>query len=135
MAPVYGQTGEFVANVHRFAPLHDIGKISIPDSILLKPGRLDASERKIMETHVEKGVNVIDRMISDFGLHELPESSILKNIVRCHHEYLDGSGYPAGLGGEAIPLEARIVTVADIFDALTFRRPYKKALEHLRRTR
>lgn len=126
IAPVCGLTSEFVQHVHRFAPLHDIGKIGIPDRILLKPGRLNAEERKIMETHVEKGMSVIDRMVSDFGLYRLPESSILKNIVCCHHEYLDGSGYPAGLKGDAIPLEARIVTVADIFDALTFTRPYKR---------
>jgi HD-GYP domain-containing protein (c-di-GMP phosphodiesterase class II) len=129
IAPLRGLSDEFVEHIGRFAPLHDIGKIGIPDRILLKAGRLDADERTIMETHVEKGVAIIEKIIGDFGLYQLPEASILLNIVRCHHEYLDGSGYPAGLRDEDIPIEARIVTVADIFDALTCIRPYKKPWE------
>ena len=72
---------------------------------------------------------IIEKIIGDFGFYQLPEAWILLNIVRCHHEYLDGSGYPAGLSGEDIPIEARIVTVADIFDALTCIRPNKKPWE------
>ena len=129
VAPARGLSDEFVEHIGLFAPLHDIGKIGIPDRVLLKAGRLDADERSIMDTHVEKGVTIIEKLIHGFGLNQLPEMSILLNIVRCHHEYLDGSGYPGGLRGEDIPIEARIVTVADIFDALTCVRPYKKPWE------
>jgi len=118
---------EYVEHVFLFAPLHDIGKIGIPDSILLKPGKLEPQERDIMESHVEKGMQIVEQIIGDFGLGQLPDSSILRNIVGGHHEWMDGTGYPKGLRGEAIPLEARIVTTADIFDALTSKRPYKDA--------
>ena len=127
LAPAKGLTDEFVEHVFLFAPLHDVGKIGIPDRILLKPGKLDPEERKIMETHVEKGVQMVDRIIGDFELQQHPDSSVLRNIVGGHHEWMDGSGYPNGLSGESIPLEARIVTAADIFDALTSKRPYKEA--------
>ena len=125
VAPAHGVNDEFVESVYLFSALHDIGKIGIPDSILLKPGRHDAAERMIMETHVEKGCQIIDRIIGMGEKQRLPDSMVLRNIVSCHHEYLDGSGYPRKLRDAAIPLEARIVTVADIFDALTADRPYK----------
>lgn len=130
---------EYVEHVYLFAPLHDIGKIGISDKILLKPGPLDPEERKIMQSHVEKGVQIIQRILTDFDLHELPDSEVMLNIVSCHHEFMDGSGYPRGLKGQEIPLEARIVTVADILDALASPRPYKKgwsldaAIEELKR--
>ena len=127
LAVAHGRTDEFVEHVYLFAPLHDIGKIGIPDNILLKPGRLDAAERSTMQGHVEMGGNIIEKILGDFGLHHLPDSKIMKNIVRQHHEMLDGSGYPEGLRGDAISLEARIVIVADIFDALLSVRPYKTA--------
>lgn len=126
IAPAHNLSDEFVAMVHLFAPLHDIGKIGIPDHILLKPGKLTPEERRIMETHVEKGIKIIDGTITIASGHEMPDAQILRNIVSCHHEFLDGSGYPRGLKGDEIPLEARIVTVADVFDALTSIRPYKK---------
>lgn len=126
LIPVHGLSDEFVEHVSLFAPLHDIGKIGIPDHILLKPGKLDPEERAIIETHVEKGGEIIETIIKDFGLHEIPQLDVLRNIVRCHHEFLDGSGYPRGLKDEEIPLEARIITVADIFDALGSARPYKQ---------
>lgn len=126
VAPRRGLNDEFVESVYLFAPLHDIGKISIPDRILLKAGQLDAEERAVMETHVTKGMEIIERIIGRNGLNHFPDSQTLKNIVLCHHEYLDGSGYPQGLSGDQVPLEARIVAVADIFDALTAQRPYKK---------
>lgn len=126
VAPRHGLDDEFVESVYLFAPLHDIGKISIPDRILLKPGKLDAKERAIMETHVRKGMEIIERIIGRNGLNHFPDSLTLRNIVLGHHECLDGSGYPQGLSGEQVPLEARIVAVADIFDALTTHRPYKK---------
>ncbi len=134
-----GLNDEFVEHVYFFAPLHDIGKIGIPDDILLKPGKLSADEQIIMRTHVEKGVRIIEKILGDFNVTELPNSTILRNIVLCHHEFLDGSGYPQGLKGDQIPLEARVVTVADIFDALMHTRPYKQpwtyeqALAELRR--
>jgi len=115
LAPVYELSDEFVEHVGLFAPLHDIGKIGIPDQILLKPGKLNPEERKIIE-----------RIVHDFGLYEMPQLDLLRNIVLCHHEYLDGSGYPRGLKDDKIPLEARIITVADIFDALSCQRPYKE---------
>lgn len=130
---------ETIEHIYLFAPLHDIGKIGIPDQVLLKQGPLTNDERMLMQTHVEKGEQLMHKVIGDFGLQHLPDSEIMHNIVACHHEFLDGSGYPRGLRGDEIPIEARIVTVADIFDALTSQRPYKKpwtaeaAMQELRR--
>ncbi|MBM5573455.1 HD-GYP domain-containing protein [Deefgea sp. CFH1-16] len=118
---------ETIEHIFLFAPLHDIGKIGIPDHVLLKPGKLTSEEKRIMQTHVQKGVAVVQKIIGDFGLQKLSDSQILLNIVRCHHEFLDGSGYPQQLTESDIPIEARIVTVADIFDALISPRPYKAA--------
>lgn len=126
VAPSRGLDDEFVESVYLFSSLHDIGKMGIPDKVLLKPGKLDASERAIMETHVDIGLRMIGRIVGPDAPRQLPDSEILRNIIHCHHEYLDGSGYPRGLKGDDIPLEARIVTVADIFDALTATRPYKQ---------
>ncbi len=122
----HGLSDEFIEHLYLFAPLHDIGKIGIPDSVLLKPGRLEPEERQLMETHVSKGVEVLEKLIGEFGLEELPDSAVMRNVVAGHHECLDGSGYPLGLKGEAIPLEARIIAVADVLDALTSHRPYKE---------
>jgi putative two-component system response regulator len=102
------------------APLHDVGKIGIPDRILQKPGTLDVEERRIMQSHVEIGARII-------GEHQRGVLKLANRIALGHHEKWDGSGYPAGLAGEAIPFEARIVAIADVFDALTSERPYKKA--------
>lgn len=126
VASHYQLSDETIEHIYLFAPLHDIGKIGIPDHILLKQGPLSADERLEMQTHVEKGEAIMLKVIGDFGLEHLPDSQIMRNIVACHHEMLDGSGYPRGLVGAAIPIEARIVTVADIFDALTSLRPYKQ---------
>jgi len=122
-----GLNDEFVEFVFLFAPLHDVGKIAVPDRVLLKPGHLSADEFEIMKTHVEKGVAIIDKMAASFGVGLAQHLDILRNIVQFHHECFDGSGYLQGLAGGAIPLEARIVSVADVFDALTTRRPYKEA--------
>ncbi len=127
IAPEHGLNDEFIEHVYLFAPLHDVGKIGIPDHILLKPGRLTPEEREIMESHVAKGYEIVRKILGDFALQNLPDSQIMINIVNCHHEFLDGSGYPNQLKGQQIPIEARIVTVADIFDALSSQRPYKKA--------
>jgi putative two-component system response regulator len=102
------------------APMHDVGKIGIPDSILLKPGPLNAAEWDVMRRHPEIGAAIIGDDASDL-------LRMSRDIARCHHEQWDGSGYPQGLAGDAIPLAARIVTVADVFDALTTARPYKLA--------
>jgi putative two-component system response regulator len=102
------------------APLHDVGKIGIPDRILQKAGKLDAEEWRVMQTHVTIGANII-------GQHERGVLAMAHRIALSHHEKWDGSGYPSGLAGEAIPLEGRIVAVADVFDALTSVRPYKRA--------
>lgn len=123
----HGLSDEFIEFIFHFSPLHDIGKIAIPDTILLKAGGFTPQERAVMETHVSKGVEIVDQMINGFKMEQLPRIDMLKNIVLCHHEAMDGSGYPQGLAGDAIPLEARIVSVADVFDALTSARPYKKA--------
>ena len=127
LADAKGLSDEFVEYVFQFAPLHDVGKVSVPDAILLKPGRLTFEEFEVMKTHVEKGVHIVDLMVQDFGLKAMPHFDLLRNIVAYHHEALDGSGYPYGLSGDAIPIEARIAAVADVFDALTSERPYKKA--------
>ncbi|MBP2301363.1 HD-GYP domain-containing protein [Azospirillum picis] len=127
IASKHGLSDEFIEYVLQYAPLHDVGKVAIPDSILLKPGKLTPDEFGVMKTHVTKGLDIINAMIHDHGLGALPHAAILRNVVACHHEAFDGSGYPNGLSGEAIPLEARIVAVADVFDALTSVRPYKGA--------
>lgn len=118
-------TDEFVEAVFLYAPLHDVGKIGIPDQVLLKPGRLDDAEWAIMKTHTTKGRQMVDAINRDLGIGALNRDDVMRNIVELHHEALDGSGYPYGLEGEQVPLEARIVSVADIFDALTSPRPYK----------
>jgi HD-GYP domain-containing protein (c-di-GMP phosphodiesterase class II) len=111
-----------------FSPLHDIGKIGIPDSILLKPGKLTDEEFEIMKGHVSIGESVITKM--DESLHATVNLNALKtaiDLISSHHERWDGTGYPRGLKGRDIPLSGRIVAVADVFDALTSRRPYKEA--------
>jgi putative two-component system response regulator len=116
------------------SPMHDVGKIGIPDAVLLKPGKLDAAEWQIMRTHTEIGTRILGESTS-----ELLQAGEI--VARTHHEKWDGSGYPSGLSGEAIPLWGRIAAVADVFDALTSRRPYKepfpteKALQIMREGR
>jgi len=126
LAVKYKFKDEYIENVFLFAPLHDIGKIGIPDRILLKPGKLTDQEYAVMKTHVDKGRQIIDDMLKNFGLDGFHHIDILRNIAQHHHEAMDGSGYPKGLRGEEIPVEARIIAVADVFDALTSRRPYKE---------
>jgi HD-GYP domain-containing protein (c-di-GMP phosphodiesterase class II) len=122
-----GRSEEFVEFVLLFAPLHDIGKIAIPEALLLKPQALSVPEIDVMRAHVERGLALVRSLATAFGLLDAERMEILFNIVAHHHEHYDGSGYPAGLVGRQIPLEARIVTVADVFDALTSERPYKRA--------
>ena len=113
-----------------FSPLHDIGKIGIPDSILHKPGELDNDERYVMNTHATKGREMIDDFLENFGFENVDYMDVLRNIAEFHHEAINGSGYPSGLKGDDIPLEARIVAVADVFDALTSKRSYKEAWDN-----
>lgn len=127
LAEQYQLDDEFIEHIYIFSPLHDIGKISIPDSILHKPGPLNEQERAIMKTHSVRGREIIDRILEDAGLNALDNTDILRNIAQYHHEAVNGSGYPSGLAGKEIPLEARIVAVADVFDALASKRPYKPA--------
>jgi HD-GYP domain-containing protein (c-di-GMP phosphodiesterase class II) len=126
VASRYQLNDETIEHIYLFAPLHDIGKIGIPDHILLKPGPLTPEERLVMQTHVEKGVDLIHKVIGDFDLQHLPDSKLMYDIVACHHELMNGTGYPKGLQGDEVPIAARIITVADIFDALSSHRPYKK---------
>jgi HD-GYP domain-containing protein (c-di-GMP phosphodiesterase class II) len=120
-------SGEFIERVFEFSPLHDIGKIGIPDEIVLKPGELSSEEWALMREHPRRGLAIVDGLLGSAGLEAMAGLEILRNIVLHHHERVDGTGYPSGLAGERIPLEARIVAVADVFDALTSERPYKRA--------
>ena len=127
LAEKYDLNDDYIEHIFMFSPLHDIGKIGIPDDILLKPGPLNDDERSIMNTHARKGREMIDDLVRNFGLEGFQHIDVLRNIAEFHHEAVNGSGYPDGRLQDAIPLEARIVAVADIFDALTSKRPYKEA--------
>ncbi len=127
IADKYDLNDDYIDHIFMFSPLHDIGKIGIPDKILFKPDRLDAGERSIMDTHVSVGRRMIDELLTNFGLENIGHMDMLRNIAEYHHEAVNGKGYPRGIEGDRIPLEARIVAVADVFDALTSERPYKKA--------
>ena len=127
LADKYHLDDTYIEHIFMFSPLHDIGKIAIPDSILLKPSTLDNNEKVIMKTHARKGREMIDELLENFGLKNIAYKNVLRNIAEFHHEAVNGEGYPSGIKGDEIPLEARIVAVADIFDALTSVRPYKEA--------
>jgi len=132
LAPAKGLSDEYIEYVSLFASLHDIGKVGIPDRVLLKPGELDEDEWVVMRQHVEIGVRIIDQMQRDTGLGNALARRIMHNIVADHHERGDGSGYPRGLHMHEIPLEARIIATADVYDALTHRRPYKHPWDEAR---
>ena len=125
VAPIYQLSDSFVQRLFWFAPLHDIGKILIPDSVLFKKGRLTREEFDIIQSHCTLGVTIIDEMCASHGYQHVQHIDMLRNVALMHHEYLDGSGYPNQLQGEEIPIEGRIAAVADIFDALTTERVYK----------
>ncbi len=124
---------KFVRLVYETSPLHDIGKVAIPDSILRKPGKLTEDEFAVMQTHTTLGKAQLD-----LALEKYPDAEFLRfarDIVACHHERYDGTGYPSGLAADEIPLCARIVAVADVYDALTSDRVYRPALSHDEATR
>ncbi|MCG8433323.1 MAG: HD domain-containing protein, partial [Gammaproteobacteria bacterium] len=118
---------KFVKDVEAFAPMHDIGKVGVPDSILLKPGKLTEDETLVMQRHPTIGGEVLRHCASQLGNRGHQIFNIAIEIAEGHHEKFDGSGYPRGLSGEDIPLAARIIAVADVFDALSSKRPYKAA--------
>jgi len=119
---------EFIRLIFQTSPLHDIGKVGIPDSILLKPGRLDPHEFDIMKTHTTIAAATLDAALAKFpGVAFL---KMAKDIAESHHEKYDGTGYPHGLKGDTIPLSGRIIAVADVYDALVSKRVYKDAFSH-----
>lgn len=118
----------FVYDLERSVPLHDIGKIVVPDSILLKPGRLTPQEMAIMKTHARIGadtIRTVRQRAPDFSMLRMAEE-----IASSHHEWYDGTGYPNGLRADGIPLSGRIVALSDVYDAVTTKRPYKEAMSH-----
>lgn len=120
VAESIGQSADEIGVLRLAAPLHDIGKIGIPDRVLLKPGKLVGEELKIMRSHTSIGAEIL-------AGSRFPVLRLAREIAMCHHERWNGTGYPQGLVGESIPMGARITAVADVFDALTHARPYKDA--------
>jgi putative two-component system response regulator len=121
-------TPEYVQLIYLTSPLHDIGKVAIPDCVLLKPGVLNDREFAVMKSHARLGAETLEAT-----LEEHPEACFLqmaRDIAATHHERYDGSGYPAGLRGNDIPLCGRIVALADVYDALTSKRCYKDSFDH-----
>ncbi|MBU8933820.1 MAG: HD-GYP domain-containing protein [candidate division Zixibacteria bacterium] len=119
LAEAHGLENEQIRSLMKGSFLHDVGKIGIPDAIMIKPGKLASDERHIMDSHVERGAYIVR------GAHWLDDA---RDVILYHHEKWDGSGYVAGLAGDKIPLNARLFAVVDVFDALTSERPYKPAL-------
>jgi len=126
--PGYEVDAQFIRTIYLTSPLHDIGKIGIPDSVLLKPGRLSDREFEVMKAHTTIGAETLDAAVRQF-----PNANFLlmaRDVSMTHHERFDGTGYPQGLAGINIPLSGRIVAVADVYDALTTKRVYKHAFAH-----
>jgi putative two-component system response regulator len=126
--PQFNLSPSFPEFMYQTSPLHDIGKVGIPDSVLLKPGHLNETEWAIMKRHTEIGAKTLDDVLKKYPNAEFLR--IARDIAWSHHERWDGTGYPRGLKGEEIPLSARIVALADVYDALTMKRVYKAALSH-----
>ena len=118
----------YIDNIYFASPLHDIGKVAIPDYILLKPGKLTPDEFEIMKTHTTLGANTLENVRKKYPANAFINMGI--GIAHHHHEKWDGSGYPEGLSGEDIPLSARIMTIADVYDALRSKRIYKEPFTH-----
>ncbi len=130
--PKYSEivTSNYVNEIYEQAPLHDIGKVGISDDVLLKPGKLDKNEFELMKKHTLIGHEILERINKSSSVYGWKFFGMGANIAKSHQEWWDGSGYPDGLKGKKIPLCARIVAVADVFDALTSERPYKKAFDY-----
>jgi putative two-component system response regulator len=122
-------SGDMVSTLFKCAPLHDIGKVGIPDRILLKPGRFEPEEMAIMQTHPALGYEAIVNAQRSTGGH-IDFLVIAEEIVYCHHEKWDGTGYPQGLSGDAIPISARLMALVDVYDALISNRVYKRGMSH-----
>ena len=122
-------TAQYISLVVTLSSLHDIGKVAIPDAILHKPGKLTDGEFSVMKSHTTIGGQLLDEIYQSTGAAQL---RIARDIVLYHHERFDGTGYPHGLAGEKIPLSARLVALADVYDALTSKRCYKAAFSHER---
>ena len=122
-------TDQYIDVLFKSAPLHDIGKVGIPDYILLKPGPLTAEEYEIMKTHTALGRDAIEQAENQLGI-KVDFLQVAKEIAYSHQEKWDGSGYPGGLKGEEIPLSARLMAIADVYDALISRRVYKSPMQH-----
>ena len=112
-------------NIVKAAPLHDFGKIAIPDVILNKPGKFEPQEYEVMKLHPEKGAVIVDQILQNSEDDEFRKTAV--NIAHYHHEKFDGTGYPKGLKGTEIPFEARVMALADVFDALVSKRVYKES--------
>lgn len=121
---------ETIDLLYKSAPLHDIGKIAIPDNILLKPGRLTVEEYEVIKKHAEYGMYALERAEQALGASKNSFLGLAKEIAFTHHEKWDGTGYPRGLSGEDIPLSGRLMALADVYDALVSQRIYKDALSH-----
>ena len=119
-------TRDYVRHVIDAAPMHDIGKISTPDRILQKPGKLDDDEYEIMKQHAARGSEIISQTFA--GINDPEFLQIAYEVARYHHEKWNGRGYPDGLAGEEIPLHARIMAIADVFDAVSSKRCYRDAM-------
>jgi putative two-component system response regulator len=118
----------FIHLIYLTSPLHDIGKVGVPDHVLLKPGRLTAEEFEIMKTHTRLGADTLEAAVREYPSAKFLQMA--RNIAASHHEWFDGAGYPRKLKGTEIPLAARIVALADVYDALTSKRVYKEAYSH-----
>ncbi|CAA7622635.1 HD domain-containing phosphohydrolase [Magnetospirillum sp. SS-4] len=138
LAKKYKYPDEWVDMLSRCAPLHDIGKITVPDHILHKPGKLEPAERLTMQHHVQAGIEIGEKLLHAFAFNDERIKTMMREVISEHHETLDGAGYPNNLTDETISVEARIVAIADIFDALTTERIYKaawpleKAIDYMR---
>jgi cyclic di-GMP phosphodiesterase len=121
---------ETISLLYKSAPLHDLGKVAIPDSVLLKPGKLTPEEWEVMKQHTLHGYNAIVQAEAELGGEQAMFLRYAREIALSHHEKWDGSGYPQGLAGDAIPFSARLMAVADVYDALISKRVYKPAFPH-----
>jgi putative two-component system response regulator len=132
LAEGLGRGADYCETLELLAGAHDIGKVGVPDRVLLKPGKLTGPEQAEVRAHATIGLIAIDNMLLDHGLSDYEHAPTLRAIVRSHHERWDGRGYPDGLARDAIPFEARIVCLADVWDALTEFRLYRPVWSHMK---